>query len=145
MTDLVAPSSMDASGSGGTEHWHASVMRGGLISSVVVARDAAGTWTARTQLRDRALHPKGDGWKSGPCDSREAAFHAGQAAALRLHKALVGTHEVPEPPRTIAMLEPDGGYRSRALRQFAYAQASAQALRSTPAAPQRAAEAERIA
>ena len=145
MTDLVAPTWMGTKHADAVEHWHATVMRGGLIASVVVTREADGGWTARTQLLDRSFKRRGDFRKSGRFDTHEAALHAGQAAALRLHKASVGTHKVPEPQRTIALLQPVGGYQSQALRRFARVQQGAQTMRSPTAVPQLACEAEMIA
>ncbi|HTD29227.1 MAG TPA: hypothetical protein VK660_07550 [Xanthomonadaceae bacterium] len=145
MTDLVAPSWMGTKRADAVEHWHATVMREGLIASVVVACEADGRWTARTQLLDRSLQRRGDCRKSGRFDTHEAALHAGQAAALRLHKATVGTHKVPEPARTIALLQPVGGYQSQTLRRFARVQQDPQTMRSPTVAPQRESEAEMIA
>ena len=145
MTVLLAPAWMDAKRAGPIEHWHSTVMHGGVISSVVVGCNAHGTWTVRTQLRDRALNSLGDSWKSGPFDTHEAALDAGHVAALRLHKALVGTHQVPELPSKIAILQPVGGYQSQALRRFAQAQPGTQAMRLPMVLAKQVAEAEMMA
>ena len=136
---------MDTKRVGPDEHWHSAVMHGGVISNVVVGCNTDGTWAARTRLCDRSLRPICDGSTSGPFATHEEALHAGQALALRLHKASVGTHQVPEPPRTIALLEPVGGYRSQALQRLARAQQSALSMRLPMVVPQRASEAEMIA
>jgi len=145
MTDPVDPISMDTTRADAAEHWHATVMRGGMIASIVVTRMADGIWTARTQLRDRSFKPLGDCWTSGQFATHAAALHAGQAASLRLHKALVGTHEVREPLRTIALPEPMGGYKSKALRRFARAQQLAQAMLSPKVVQEPASAMEMIA
>jgi hypothetical protein len=136
MTVLVDPIMLDTQDANAVEHWHATVMRGGMIASVVVTRVADAMWMARTQLRDRSFNPLGNGWKCGPFATHAAALHAGQAASLRLHKALVGTHRVTDTPRTIVFPQPVGGYQSKALRRFARAQQRAQTKRSPTPVPQ---------
>jgi len=145
MTELFDPTRVDLQRVDAVEHWHATVLRGGVIASVVVTRIAAGTWTARAQLRDRSFHPLGECWKCGAFATHAAALHAGQAASLRLHKASVGTHQVPTPSRTIAMPEPVGGYQSQALRRYARAQQRVQEPSSPMAVPKPASEMELIA
>ena len=145
MTVLVAPVWMDAKRAGPIEHWHSTMMHGGVIANVIVACAADGTWMVRTQLRDRSFNSLGKGWKDGSYATQDAALDAGHAAALRLHKALVGTHQVTELARTPAILQPVGGYQSQALRRFVQAQSGKQMTRLPMVVAQRATEAEMIA
>jgi hypothetical protein len=133
---------MDARRADAVEHWHSMTLHGGMVASVVVVREAGERWTARTQLRDRSLTPRGDCRKSGPCATHEAALQAGQAAALRLYKAFVGLHKVPDPARTIVLMQPAGGYQSQAMRRFAGALTGAQTKPLPAAVPERGVEAE---
>ena len=146
MTDLAVPSWMEPRGAQATEKWHATVMQGGLVSSVVVVSGSEGCWSVRTQLRDRALRPVGEARASGPFSTQEEALRAGEAAASRLHKSIVGIREVPQP--AFVMTPPPGGFQSQALRRYARLQQLQQAAKARPAAPvvvQPAAEAEKIA
>jgi hypothetical protein len=145
MTVLSISGATDTKRAGPDEYWHSAVMHGGVISNVVVGCDADGTWTARTQLCDRSLRPIGDRCDSAAFATHDEALDAGQAVALRLHKALIGTHPVLEKPRTIALLEPIGGYQSQALQRLARAQQSAQTMRLPMVVAQRVSEAEMIA
>jgi hypothetical protein len=145
MTVLTAPGSMEKKGAGPDTHWHSTMMHGGLISNVIVGCAADGMWTVRTQLCDRSLRPIGDGGMSGPFATHDAALRAGQAVALRLHKASVGTHPVPEPLRMTALPEPVGGYQSQALQRLASAHQNAQTMRLPMVVTQHASEAEMIA
>jgi len=126
---------MDTKPADAVEHWHATVMRGGMVASVVVAREADGLWTSRAQLRDRSLNHLGDCWKRGSFATQAEALDAGQTAALLLHTAFLGMHDPPEPPRTIALAEPVGGYQSQALRRLARSQQRLQAEPSTALVP----------
>ena len=142
MTDLAVPSWMQRRRAQDAEHWHAQVMRGGLIAGVVVAR-SEGSWTARTQLRDRSLRPVGECVESGPFATEDAALRAGQAAGWRLHKAIVGMREVAEP--VVAMSPPPGGFQSQALRRFARIQRAMQAKSAASIVPESAPQAGMIA
>lgn len=145
MTVLSAPGWMDTRRAGPVEHWHSAVMHGRVVSTVIVGCDADGTWTARTQLCDRSLHPIGDSWKGRPFATHEAALQAGQAAALGLHKESFDTHQLPEQSRPIMLLEPGGGFQSQALRRMARAQEGAQTTRLPMVVAQHASAVEMIA
>jgi len=139
MTNLLDPIRMDMQRAEADAHWHATVLHGGMIASVVVVGEADGTWSVLTQLRDRSLHPLGDGCKCGGFATHAAALHAGQAASLRLHKALVGMHPV-EPVRKNAWSAPPvGGYQSEALRRFVRAQQHVEEVGPSTIAPEPAA------
>ncbi|HEY2346913.1 MAG TPA: hypothetical protein VGH80_13725 [Xanthomonadaceae bacterium] len=124
------------------EHWHASVLAGGLISRVIVKRDRDGTWMARARLCDRSLRAFGDDSETGPHASHEAALHAGQVAVLKLYRASIGLQPVPEPVQMIAAHEPAGGYRSNALRQFVRAVRESRKILRPVVAPSRVSKAE---
>lgn len=144
MTDLVM-ACLHEGGERPEEHWHAATMRAGLLSSVVTTRRPDGHWTVRALLRDRSLRPLDDGWKGDGFATQEAAHRAGEAAALRLHNALVGLHGVPVPPRTTSESEPPGGYQSQALRRYASALRMSPPQRAATHGALRAKEAEKIA
>lgn len=120
MTHLAVPDWMSTSRQQAVEHWHAITMREGLVASVVLSCAGDGTWTVRTQLRDRSLRPVGEVSTNGPFATEDAALLAGRAAAWRLHRAAVGMHEVLD--QAVVFAPPPGGWRSQALRRLAQAQ-----------------------
>jgi len=143
MTVLVAPDALTPPRA--EEHWHGATMRGGVLSSVVTTRAPGGAWSVRTRLRDRSLQPIGAGWSGDGFATEEAALRAGEAAASRMHKRLIGTRSVPAPSRTILDFEPSGGYQSQALRRLAWSLHMEQPARAASAGKGRAGESEKIA
>ena len=129
MTDLVAPAWMDTRANGDVEHWHATVLPGGLIASVIVRRKPDGTWTARAQLRDRTLRPTSDDRERGPFDTHEAALSAGQAAVLALQQA--ATEPLVESLSADVSRSAVGLHRSQVARRCVHSKRSRQPAQGT--------------